>query len=51
MCCAVCWAAGGGSKKATLETGAVIDVPLFINVGEMIKVDARSETYLNRAKE
>jgi hypothetical protein len=50
-CCAACWAAGGGSKKATLETGAVIDVPLFINVGEMIKVDARTETYLNRAKE
>ncbi|WIA11785.1 hypothetical protein OEZ85_011878 [Tetradesmus obliquus] len=44
-------ASGGGSKKATLETGAVIDVPLFINNGELIKVDARSESYLNRAKE
>jgi elongation factor P len=45
------WRAGGGSKKATLETGAVIDVPLFINNGEIIKVDARSETYLSRSKE
>lgn len=40
--------AGGGSKMATLSTGAVIQVPLFINVGEKIKIDTRTETYLSR---
>jgi elongation factor P len=43
--------AGGGSKMATLETGAMIQVPLFINTGEVIKIDTRTETYLNRSKE
>lgn len=38
----------GGSKPATLETGAVIQVPLFINIGEKIKVDTRSDQYLSR---
>lgn len=42
---------GGGSKAATLETGAVIRVPLFINVGEVLKVDTRSGEYVSRAKE
>ncbi len=41
---------GGGNKAATLETGAVIRVPLFINVGDLIKVDTRSGEYLSRAK-
>ncbi|GAB4815016.1 hypothetical protein N2152v2_002062 [Parachlorella kessleri] len=41
--------ASGGSKPATLETGAVIQVPLFINVGEKIKVDTRTDSYLSRA--
>lgn len=41
----------GGSKPATLETGAVISVPLFIETGELIKVDTRTDTYLSRAKE
>jgi elongation factor P len=44
-------AAGGGSKIATLETGATIQVPLFINTGEIIKIDTRTEQYLSRAKE
>lgn len=39
----------GGSKPAKLETGAVIQVPLFINQGERIKVDTRSDSYLSRA--
>lgn len=39
----------GGSKPATLETGAVIQVPLFINVGEEILVDTRNEIYLSRS--
>lgn len=41
----------GGSKPATLETGAVVKVPLFINTGELIKVDTRTGEYLSRAKE
>lgn len=42
---------GGGSKPATLETGAVVKVPLFIDIGEAIKVDTRSGEYVGRAKE
>jgi elongation factor P len=42
--------ATGGSKPATLETGAVIQVPLFINEGDRIKVDTRSGEYIERAK-
>lgn len=44
-------ASGGGSKIAILETGATIQVPLFINTGEIIKIDTRTEQYLSRAKE
>ncbi len=40
--------ATGGTKPATLETGAVIKVPLFINVGDKIKVDTRTNTYIER---
>ncbi len=36
-------------KPATLETGAVIKVPLFINVGEVLKIDTRTGEYLSRA--
>jgi elongation factor P len=42
--------ASGGSKPATLSTGAVVKVPLFINVGEVIRVDTRTAEYQNRAK-
>ncbi|ACL69372.1 elongation factor P [Halothermothrix orenii] len=38
----------GGSKPATLETGAVVQVPLFINEGDVIKVDTRSGEYIER---
>jgi elongation factor P len=38
----------GGTKPATLETGAVLAVPLFITTGEKIKVDTRSGEYLGR---
>ena len=41
--------ASGGSKPATLETGAVIQVPLFINVGERVRVDTRTGAYIERA--
>lgn len=42
--------ASGGSKPATLESGAVIQVPFFINVGDRVKVDTRTDQYLERAK-
>jgi len=40
--------AKGGNKPATLETGAVVGVPLFINQGDTIKVDTRTGTYVER---
>jgi elongation factor P len=40
--------ATGGSKPAELETGAVIQVPLFLNVGDVVKVDTRTSEYLSR---
>ncbi len=42
--------ASGGGKPATLETGAVVNVPFFISVGEKIKVDTRTDTYMERVK-
>ena len=42
-------ASGGGSKPATLETGAVVQVPLFIDEGERVRVDTRSGEYVSRA--
>jgi len=42
---------GGGGKPATMETGAVVRVPLFINEGELLKVDTRTCEYVGRAKE
>ena len=42
--------AQGGSKPATLSTGAVVNVPLFITIGEVLKVDTRSGEYVNRVK-
>ncbi|MCL6610084.1 MAG: elongation factor P [Peptococcaceae bacterium] len=41
--------ASGGSKPATLETGYVVQVPFFINVGDVIQIDTRSGQYLKRA--
>lgn len=38
----------GGSKPAKLESGAVVQVPLFLNVGDKIKVDTRTGTYIER---
>jgi elongation factor P len=43
--------ATGGQKPAKLETGAVVRVPLFINEGEVIKVDTRTSTYISRVKQ
>jgi len=43
--------AQGGVKPATLETGAVVKVPLFVEEGEIIKVDTRTGEYVSRVKE
>ncbi|MFQ5470431.1 MAG: elongation factor P [Gammaproteobacteria bacterium] len=40
----------GGNKPATLETGAVVRVPLFIDIGDPLKVDTRTGEYVSRAK-
>jgi elongation factor P len=42
-------ASGGGDKPATLESGVEVKVPLFVNVGDRVKVDTRSGEYMSRA--
>jgi elongation factor P len=42
-------ASGGGTKPAVLETGARVQVPLFINVGDAVRVDTRTGEYVSRA--
>jgi elongation factor P len=42
--------AQGGSKPATLTTGAIVRVPLFINIGEVLRIDTRTGDYVSRAK-
>jgi elongation factor P len=42
-------ASGGGNKPATLESGVVVQVPLFIEEGETVRVDTRSGEYVSRA--
>jgi len=42
--------ASGGTKPATLSTGAVVKVPLFVSIGEVIRVDTRTGAYQNRVK-
>jgi elongation factor P len=39
----------GGSKPATLETGAVVQVPLFVEEGQLLKIDTRTGAYVSRA--
>ena len=41
--------ANAGTKPATLETGATVDVPLFVNPGNRVRVDTRTGRYLERA--
>jgi elongation factor P len=41
--------ATGATKPATVETGAVVKVPLFINEGEVIRIDTRTGEYMERA--
>lgn len=40
--------ATGGTKPATLETGAIVQVPLFVAIGDKIKIDTRTDTYITR---
>ncbi len=42
--------AAGGTKPATVETGLVVNVPLFVNVGDTIRVDTRTNGYLERVR-
>lgn len=42
--------AQGGTKPATLETGAIIKVPLFLEIGEIVRVDTRTGDYMSRVK-
>ena len=42
-------ASGGGTKPAVLQTGARIQVPLFIDIGDVVRVDTRSGEYVSRA--
>ncbi|MFQ5894379.1 MAG: elongation factor P [Nitrospinota bacterium] len=42
--------ATGGSKLATLETGAVVQVPLFLNAGDVVKIDTRTGEYIDRVR-
>jgi elongation factor P len=42
-------ASGGGTKPATLESGVVVQVPLFVNEGDRVRVDTRSGEYVSRA--
>jgi len=42
--------ASGGTKPAILSTGARIQVPLFVNVGELLRIDTRTGTYVERVK-
>ena len=38
----------GGTKPATLETGAVVQVPMFVNTGDKVKIDTRDGRYITR---
>ena len=51
MCMMTLYTSSGGSKPATLETGAVVRVPLFVNNEEVIRVDTRTGEYVSRVKE
>jgi elongation factor P len=42
--------ASGGTKAAVLETGAIVKVPLYLEVGEVIKIDTRTREYVERVR-
>lgn len=41
----------GGSKPATLESGGIIQVPLFVNIGDIVRIDTRSKEYIERVEQ
>ena len=41
-------ASGGGNKPATVETGATIQVPLFVNIGDRVKIQTETGEYMSR---
>lgn len=41
----------GGSKPATLESGVVVQVPLFVNIGDIVRIDTRSREYIERIEQ
>ncbi len=43
--------ASGGSKPATVETGAVVNVPFFVKSGDVVRIDTRTDSYLERVKQ
>ena len=43
--------AQGGTKPATLETGAIVKVPLFVGEGEVLRIDTRNGEYVSRVKD
>lgn len=43
-------AQGGATKPAKLETGLMVNIPLFVNEGDLIKVDTRDASYIERVK-
>jgi elongation factor P len=43
--------ASGGSKPATVETGAVVNVPFFVKPGDVVRIDTRTDSYLERVKQ
>jgi elongation factor P len=42
--------ANAGTKPATVETGATVNVPLFLNEGDVVKIDTRTGEYIERVK-
>jgi elongation factor P len=42
--------ANAGTKPATVETGATVNVPLFLNEGDVVKIDTRTGAYIERVK-
>ena len=42
-------ASGGGNKPAVLESGVTVNVPLFVNIGDRVRVDTRTREYVSRA--
>lgn len=41
--------ASGGSKPATMETGIIVNVPFFVNIGDVLRIDTRTGAYMERA--